>query len=91
MTRRMHARVENAQVAAVEVTADASEQTLLVLHIDQHLGAFPDPCQPGAHNRALAVDFAEQCARVPRDVLRTVSKKVNNIELLPKRVARFIR
>ena len=42
MLRRVDPRVQNAQVAAVEVAADARKQPFLVLDVDQHLDAFAD-------------------------------------------------
>ena len=91
MTRRVHARVENAQVAAVEVPANAREQSFLVFDVDQHFGAFTDARQARAHNRLRTLDFAEQRSCMPRDVLRAVPQEVNNVELLPQRIACLIR
>src|SRR5687767_1414627 len=91
MARRVHAGVENAQVAAIEIAADARKQPFLVLDVDQHLCAFTDACQASAHDRSLTVDPAEKRSCVPPNVLRAVAKEVDDVELLPESIARFVR
>ncbi len=90
VSSRVHARIQNAQVAAVEIAADPGEQAFLILDVDQHFGAFTDARQARPHDRPLALDLAEQRPRVPCDVLRAMPQKVDDIQLLPQRIARAV-
>ncbi len=95
----VHLGVDDAERRLVEVAADAHEQVGLVGRVDDHLQAFADGREPGAHDgRRRRVDrhaahrhVARQLLRMPGNLGSVVPHEVADIERFPECLVRLER